>query len=218
MASHRALKAAGPAVQAEAERQPDAGLRLLVDILKRKRERTRVALTTLAKRAGVAVETIERFEAYDLRSVGLPDLLSIATALGSKLSVQLGPIKPRLPTTNSEILREFDRLIKTRHCSPFLRDLPDKKHPDVLWDVVGDKERNWLFVVVRHGERKGQRFGLVTAEPGGWRIAGQIFGMDVETEAIARKMSHRLFQLRRDELVSRPRRKTRVNTKASRQS
>ena len=178
-----------------------SGLILLVNILKRARERRRLSQTALAKRAGVAVAAVESFEACDLNAIGLPDVLSIAKALGKELTVQLAPIKPRLPQPNEEILREFDSLMKSRQSMPFFRGQPDKEHEQLLWDVVGDKRRNWLFVVVGHRRKRRLRFGAVTDQPGGWSIGGQLFGIDVETDAIARRMSRRLFKAHKGELT-----------------
>lgn len=183
--------------------QLDAGLAFLVDILKHKRRRRRMSLTSLAKRARVSVRIIQKLEAYDLNSVGLQDLLAIGTALGSKLTVGLAPVRPKLPKTNAEILQEFDTLIKSRDCNPFVRNEPDKEHQEFRWDIVGDKKRNWLFVVVSHRKKK-LRFAMATDEPGGWAIAGQVFGIDAETDAIARKMSERLFKEHRAELRGLP--------------
>lgn len=75
---------------AQTERE-GRGLALLVDILKHKRISRRLALATVARRVRVPVSGVERMDAYDLRSVGLPDLLAIATALGSKLAVEIVP-------------------------------------------------------------------------------------------------------------------------------
>jgi hypothetical protein len=188
--------------KSEAE-QLDAGLALLVDILKRKRKRRRIKLATLARRAGVPVKIIRKLEAYQLNSVGLWDLLSIGTALGSRLTVDLAPVRPKLPKTNAEILSAFDKLIKSRDCNPFVRSEPDKEHPWLRWDIVGHKKRNWLLVVVSHRRRK-LRFAKITDQPGGWAIAGQIWGIDAETDAIARELSDRLFKEHRAELVGPP--------------
>jgi hypothetical protein len=178
----------------------DAGLALLVDILKQWRKRRRMSLASLSKRARVPVRIIQKLEAYQLNLVGLQDLLAIGTALGSRLTVELAPVKPRSPKENAKILREFDALLKSPDCNPFARNEPDKEHRELRWDVVGDKKRNWLFVVVRHGKKK-LRFAKVSDEPGGWAIAGQIFGIDAETDAIARDMSERLFREHRAELI-----------------
>ncbi len=75
----------------------DPGLILLVDILKRQRRRRRMSLAGLAKRAQVPVGIIQKLEAYRLNSVGLQELLAIGKALGSKLTVGLAPVRPRLP-------------------------------------------------------------------------------------------------------------------------
>jgi hypothetical protein len=90
-----------------------------------------------------------------------------------------------------EILREFDQLRESKSGKAFLEGQPDKEHPALLWDILGDPRRNWLYVVVSNPARK-VRFAFVTDEPGGWSIAGQLFGMDAETQAIAGKL--RLFE------------------------
>lgn len=181
----------------------DAGLVLLVDIFKRKRRRRRMSVASLAKRARVPVRTIQKLESYRLNSVGIQDLLAIGVALGSKLSVELAPVRPKLPKTNAEVLREFNALIKSPNCNPFVRNEPDKEHHDLCWDIVGDKKRNWLFVVIRNRKKK-LRFAKVTDEPGGWSIAGQIFGIDAETNAIAKDLSDQLYKEHRAELVDLP--------------
>ncbi|HZR21845.1 MAG TPA: hypothetical protein VFE51_31470 [Verrucomicrobiae bacterium] len=178
----------------------DPGMALLVDMLKRQRQRKRMTPAGLARRARVSLETIQKFEAYQLNLIGLLDLLSIGTALGSKLTVQLAPIKPELPCGNTEILREFDRLVKSRKCNPFIRKSPDRDHKGVLWDIVGDKERNWLFVVASN-PKKRVRFAAVTDQPGGWSIAGQVFGIDAETNQVADELAEKLMKQHRDELT-----------------
>lgn len=177
-----------------------SGLALLVRILTRRRKRMRMTLASLARRAHVSVETIQKFEAYQVNSIGLIDLLAIGTALGSKLTVELARLKPKLPTGNAEVLHEFDKLLKSRNCNPFIRKSQDTKHKAVYRDIVGDKERNWLFVVASNPKRKA-RFGTVTDEPGGWAIAGQMFGIDAETHQIADRLAKKLLRRHRDELV-----------------
>lgn len=186
----------------------DPGLALLVDLLKRKRKRLKMSVTRLAKRAHVSAVAIQKLEAYHLNSVGLQDLLAIGTALGSKLTVGLAPVRPKLPKTNPEILREFDTLIKSPNCNPFVRNQPDNEHRDLRWDIVGDTRRNWLLVVVSHRKRK-VRFAKVTDEPGGWAIGGQMFGIDAETNAIAQGLSEQLFNEHRAELLDPPSPQTR---------
>jgi len=187
--------------QANPRRSQTKGLTLIVDLLKHKRMRHRLSLATVARRAGVPVNVIEKMEAYDLRTVGLSDLLAIATALGRKLTVELAPIKPKLPTTNTETLRQFDLLMRSRHRHAFTRNEPDREFPELLWDIVGDKERNWLYVVVRHRKKKNLRFAKVTNEPGGWSIAGQKWGIDAETDSIAKEMSNLLFKERQEDML-----------------
>lgn len=177
----------------------DSGLVLLVDIFKRKRRRRKISLFSLAKRARVPVGVIKQLESYRLNSVGLQDLLAIGTALGSKLTVALTPVRPKLPKTNAEALSLFDALIKTPDCNSFMRTELDKEHQDLRWDIVGDKRRNWLIVVVTNRKTK-LRFAKVTDEPGGWSIAGQVFGIDAETNAIAEELSDQLYRAHRTEL------------------
>lgn len=181
----------------------DAGLALLVDILKRKRQRQRMTLASLAKRAQVPLRILRKFEAYKLNCVGIQDLLAIGTALGSKLTIELAPVKAKMPETNAEILREFDALLQGPDCNPFVRNAPDKEHPNLAWDIIGDKKRNWLFVVVNHRKKK-LRFAKLTDEPGGWAIAGQVFGIDAETDAIAKALSDQLFKEHHDKLLALP--------------
>jgi transcriptional regulator with XRE-family HTH domain len=177
-----------------------SGLALLVRILTRRRKRKRMTLAGLARRAHVSVEKIQKFEAYQVNSIGLMDLLAIGTALGSKLTVELAPIKPTLPRRNAQILAEFDRLLKGRKCNPFIRNSRDKEHKGLYWDIVGDKERNWLFVVVCNPKKKA-RFGTVTDNPGGWAIAGQLFGIDAKTNQIADRLAKKLLKRHRAELA-----------------
>lgn len=75
----------------------------------------------------------------------------------------------------------------------------DKEHQDLRWDIVGDEKRNWLFVVVGNRKKK-LRFARVSDEPGGWSIGDQIFGIDAETNAIAKHMSDQLYEEHRAEL------------------
>ena len=81
-----------------------------------------------------------------------------------------------------------------------MRGTPDKKLKDVVWDIVGDKDRNWLFVVASHKVKK-VRFAAVTDDPGGWRIAGQVFGIDAETSHIADGLAQKLLKEHRSELL-----------------
>jgi len=198
--SQREFSNANAAAQASERAGLDPVMAMLVDTLKRKRQRKRVTPAGLARRAHVSLRTIQKFEAYQLNLVGLLDLLSIGAALGSKLIVQLAPMKPEVPGGNTEILREFDRLLKSGKCNPFIRKSPDRDYKGVLWDIVGDKERNWLFVVASN-PKKRVRFAAVTDQPGAWSIAGQVFGIDAETNQVADALAEKLMKLHRDELT-----------------
>lgn len=179
----------------------DSGLRLLADILRHKRKKRRWSARHLARLAGVPGQAVIKLERYRVNSLGLEDLIAIATTLKSRLSVTIGPAKPKLPRTNQAILRAFDQLMKTPGCRPFFRKQSDKEYTGVLWDIVGDAKRNWLFVVASNRKKK-LRFAKVTDNPGGWSIAGQHFGIDAETDAIARELSEQLLKERRTELTT----------------
>lgn len=94
------------------------------------------------------------------------------------------PAPPSLPTENEATLEEFDRLLRSDSCVPFLRDEPDNKDFTLRWDIVGDAQRNWLYVVVTKAGRK-VRFAKVTDDLGGFSIGSQRFGIDAVTSAIA---------------------------------
>ncbi len=178
----------------------DSGLTLLVDMLKRKRQRKKMTVATLARRAQVSVETVQKLEAYKINAIGLVDLISIGRALSSKLTVGLAPLKPKLPRDKMDILRQFDRLLRSPNCNPFIRKAPDNDHKGVLWDIVGDRKRNWLFVVASN-PKKRVRFGAVTDEPGGWAIGGQLFGIDAETNQIAQELAQKLMKAHESKLT-----------------
>ena len=105
-----------------------------------------------------------------------------------------------LPNTNDEILREFDRLVRTRNCNAFARNAADTKYSQIRWDIVGDNKRNWLFVVASN-PNKNKRFAMITDDPGGWAIGGQVFGMDAETSWVALNLAKRLLKKHRAELI-----------------
>ena len=60
--------------------------------------------------------------------------------------------------------------------------------------------RNWLYVAVENPKRK-VRFAAVSANPGGWAIGDQLFGIDTETNAIAEQLADRLLREHRSELI-----------------
>ncbi len=111
-----------------------------------------------------------------------------------------GTPKKGLPTTNEGILSAFDQLLEKGKPNAFVRCHRDGAYPSILWDVVGDTETNRLFVVATTPVRK-VRFGAVAGNPGGWAIKGQIFGIDVETSAIANQLSEQLLAQHRSELL-----------------
>lgn len=178
----------------------DLGLSLFLDTLKVRRLQRKLSVKRLARMAAVPAEVISRLEAHDAESFTICDLLAVAKALEMRLAFLPVQRRPTLPSTNEEILAEFDRLVSKGKCNPFFRQQPDKEHPELLWDAVGDIDRNWLFVVASN-PRKRVRFAKVTDNPGGWSIEGQIFGIDVETEVIAGELSDQLLKQHRSELI-----------------
>lgn len=172
----------------------------LAEFLKQKRKARRLSLTRLAKLAGVPLKVVKDLETPRVNAVGIQYLGLVANALGSDLSIRLLAIPPELPKTTEEILREFDKLLKSQNCRAFMRRVKDKEYPNVLWDVVGDAGRNWLYVVAV-SPRKKVRLAAVTDNPGGWSIGGQMFGMDMETQMIAEQLSEQLLERHRSELT-----------------
>lgn len=191
-------------VNVPAAEVPDEDLALLFEVLKSKRMQRKLSQSRLAKLAGVPAKTIERLEACDAHSIRLRDLLSVAKVLDTRLTVQPVvhevPTRPTLPQTNEEILTEFDRLLRKGKCNAFSRKQPDNEHPGIFWDVVGDVDRNWLFVVASN-PRKKVRVAKVTDNPGGWAVGGQVWGIDAETQAIAGELSEQLFTEHQAELT-----------------
>jgi transcriptional regulator with XRE-family HTH domain len=66
----------------------------LVGLFKQERVRRKLSVGRLAKRAGVPVEVVHRFEACQAGGVRLSDLLAVAKALGIRLTVQALPKEP----------------------------------------------------------------------------------------------------------------------------
>jgi hypothetical protein len=110
------------------------------------------------------------------------------------------PAHPSLPKENEAVLAEFDQLLRSDSYRPFTRDEPDKSDPTLRWDIVGDADRNWLYVVVTKVGRK-QRFAKVTDDPGGFSIGSQRFGIDAETLTIAGEMADEIVQKFQKELA-----------------
>ena len=146
------------------------------------------------------LNVVKDLETPRVNTVGIQHLGLVANALGSDLSIRLLAIPPELPKTTEEILRELDKLLKSQNCRAFMRRMKDKEYPNVLWDVVGDAGRNWLYVVAV-SPRKKVRLAAVTDNPGGWSIGGQMFGMDMETQMIAEQLSQHLLERHRSELT-----------------
>lgn len=167
-------------------------------LLKMQREMAGLTREELAERAGVTAKTIEQAETDPHGTASWKDLYAIGVAVGASMAVRQQNPKP--PVEMEAILREFDRLLESKRGKVFLQDQPDKEHASICWDIVGDPDRNWLYVVASN-RRKNVRFAAVTDDAGGWSIAGQLFGMDVETGAIAEDLSNKLFQKHKVELL-----------------
>jgi transcriptional regulator with XRE-family HTH domain len=149
----------------------DGGLSLVLDTLKAWRLNRKLSLKRLEKLAAVPVQVISRLEAHDVESVSIVHLMSVAKALGAHLIILPAPPRPALPTTNEQILAEFDRLLRKGKCIAFFREQPDKEHLEVLWDVVGDVDRNWLFVVASNPKRRcASPQSLIIQEAGRSRV------------------------------------------------
>ena len=178
----------------------DGGFKLVVGLLKAKRMHCKMSLRRLSRIAGVSVPTIERLEDEDFESARLKDLLQVARALKCHLGVAFVPMREKPPRENSAILTAFKQVLRSRAALVFVKSQPDKKFAQILWTVIGDKKRNWLFVVCENPQRNA-RFAAVTANPGGWPIGSQWAGMDVETRCAMNRMSKRLLRRYSKELL-----------------
>lgn len=171
-----------------------------VPVLAYLRQQRNLSRAALAKLAGVSEQAVKDTEAGKLSSLRLGDVVAIAKALGRKLTVVIQKPQPPLPRSNAKTLAAFDRLLKQGRCNFFVRKAKDREHPGIYWDVVGDCDIEWLYVVASNPRRK-VRFAKVTDEFGGWSIRGQIFGIDAETEQIAQKLCDQLLNKHLKELT-----------------
>lgn len=179
--------------------QDDGGFRTVVGVLTGMRIHRKMSIERLSRVSGVPVTMIHRIENGGFEVARLKDLLLISKALGWHAGIALVPKREKLPKESTAILKACDRLLRSRKAVVFLQAQPDKEHPGITWDVIGDPRMNWLYLVCSNRKRR-VRFAAVTDNPGGWAIGGQRFGIDVETEMIARRMSKRLLRKHRAEL------------------
>jgi hypothetical protein len=190
------------------------GFALLSDHFAQMRNELGLSLTQVAALSKVPVESIKRFEAHDPSAITLSDLFAIGRTVGCRPAVRFFDVPPRKRLTNRKVLLELERLIGTGKYRHFVKNQPDRDHPQIRWDIIGDRLRNRLFVVARNRKSK-VRFAKMTCEPGGWSIEGQLFGMDAETNSIARALSEELFEQYRAQLL---RNKGRVSKSTARTS
>ena len=175
-------------------------LQWVAQVLSHRQQRLGLSVRRLAKRSALSIAMVKQATTNKIGRVPVQDLGVLAEVLGLQLKLELVSRLPQLPATNDEILAEYDQLMGTRGGVPFHQDQPDKEHPLIRWNVVGDSERNRLYVVACNPQ-KGIRFARVTDRPGGWSIRGQIFGIDCETNSIAYGLAQELFQAHRSELL-----------------
>ncbi len=178
----------------------DAGFALVVGLLKARREGRKMSIDRLSRISGVPAAQIQKLEAADFESARLKEMLQVAKALKCHVGVALAPVRDKPPKENADILNASDKLLRSRKALVFLRKQPDKEFASVYWDVIGDRERNFLFVMCSNPKRK-VRFAAVTANPGGWPIRSQWAGMDVETRCAMNRMSKRLLRRYSKELL-----------------
>jgi hypothetical protein len=119
-----------------------------------------------------------------------------------------------LPTSNEQILAAYDRLLASKQFNPFVQGQADRDHQHVQWDIIGDVERNWLYVIATN-TLDGRRVAAVTHNPGGWSLKSQLFGIDAETNAIAGALADQIIAQHGKELtaVTKIRWHDRVNNK-----
>jgi transcriptional regulator with XRE-family HTH domain len=165
--------------------------------LQKIRTAQRWTIERLSRTTSVSCKAIKEIERGNLSDTRFRDVTAIAIALGFRIIFE--PI-PKPPTTNPDVLASFDSLIASGNFNPFFRDQPDREHPEVLWDVVGDIKENWLYVIATNTRTK-VRFGAVTDRPGGWAVAGQIWGIDVETNDICGQIADKILADHKKELV-----------------
>lgn len=178
----------------------DGGFSIVVGVLQARRQKRKLSVARLSRICGVPVATIERIEAADFESARVKDLLLISKALGCHAGVALVWKREQPPKDNAAILVAYDKLARSRKAVVFVKHQPDKENAQLLWSAIGDKERNWLYVVCSHSNLN-VRFGAVTENPGGWPIGSQWAGMDVETQHVMHRLAKRIFRSHRAELV-----------------
>jgi DNA-binding Xre family transcriptional regulator len=158
----------------------------------------------VSRLTGIREETIQRFEAFDVGCIRVSELFQIIAVLNCRFRFELVPLTPpkaAMPAASSKrILAEYDRLIARGKARVFYKDQPDKEHPKVLWNIVGDIEKNGLYVVASNPSKK-VRFAKLAEDSGGWSIHGQIFGIDAETEHIAGELAEELMREHATELT-----------------
>lgn len=113
----------------------DVGLSFVLETLKVRRLQRKLSAKRLATMASVPTEVTSRLESHDAASVTIRELLSVAEALNTRLTVFPVHPRPTLPRTNEEILAEFDRLVTKGQFKAFFRKHPDKEHSGLLWDM-----------------------------------------------------------------------------------
>lgn len=180
--------------------QDDGGFGLIVGVLQAKRIARKMSVARLSRITGLEVRTIERLEAADFDAARVKDLLLVAKALGCHAGVALAPKREKPPRENAAILAACDKLLRSRKARVFVKRQPDRDYEQLSWTVIGDRDRNWLYVVCDNPKRN-VRFAAVTAYPGGWPIRSQWAGMDGETRQVMHRMSKRLLQKHRDQLL-----------------
>ncbi len=178
----------------------DAGFALVVGVLKARREDRKISVERLSRLSGVSVGQIQKLEAADFNSARLKEMLMVAQALKCHVGVALVPVRENPPRENTAVLAAFDKLLRSRKALVFVKNQPDRAFTHLLWTVIGDRNRNWLFVACNN-PRRNVRFAAVTANPGGWPLRSQWVGMDAETRGAMNRMSQRLVQRFRKELL-----------------
>ena len=178
----------------------DAGFALVVGVLKARREDRKMSVERLSRLSSVSVGQILKLEAVDFKSARLKEMLMVAKALKCHVGVALTPVRENPPRENAAVLAAFDKLLKSRKALVFVKDQPDRVFAHLLWTVIGDRSRDWLFVACKN-PRRNVRFAAVTANPGGWPLRSQWAGMDVETRCVMNRISKRLMQRFRKELL-----------------
>jgi hypothetical protein len=161
-----------------------------------------MTIPELSNVSNVPERIIELLERQDPGSVTLQHLWDLARGLRHRLSIQLVPEKPPLPAGNAAVLEEFDRVMKEGKCRHFTQSQPDREHPTIVWDIAGDRTSNRLYVIATNPATK-VRVGKACENTGGWSIEGQLFGIDVETNALAGELADQIIKEYKAELLGR---------------